>query len=171
MRVLAAFLLLLPMAHRLDEYLQASRLSLALDRIVLRIDLTPGVEVAPLIFATINTNRDGEISEGEGKAYANQLLKEIVLDVDGRRQPLTVVSSQFPSFREMSSGLGVIRIEAQTAWTGTPGRHSLVYENKHKPDLGVYLVNALVPANPKIAITAQNRDPLQREFRLAFKID
>jgi hypothetical protein len=71
----------------------------------------------------------------------------------------------------MSSGLGVIRIEAQAACDRYSGQHSLVYKNNHKPDLGVYLVNALVPANPKIAITAQNRDPLQREFRLAFKID
>ena len=46
---LSAVLLLLPavaLAHRLDEYLQATRLSLALDRVVLKIDLTPGVDVA-----------------------------------------------------------------------------------------------------------------------------
>ena len=42
------------LAHRLDEYLQATRLSLALDRIVLKADLTPGVDVAPLVFSLIN---------------------------------------------------------------------------------------------------------------------
>ena len=159
------------LAHRLDEYLQAARLSLALDRIVLRADLTPGVDVAPLIFARINTNRDGRISDREGRAYANQVLKEIVLEVDGRRLRLDLVSSQFPSFQEMSGGTGAIRIEARAAWVGVPGRHSLFYQNNHRPDLGAYLVNALVPASREIEITEQHRDPLQREIRLAFKIE
>ncbi|PYR95835.1 MAG: hypothetical protein DMG12_27820, partial [Acidobacteria bacterium] len=106
-----AILLTLPAttgAHRLDEYLQATRLSLALNRIVVEIDLTPGVDVAPMIFALINTDHDGRISEAEGRAYASQFLKEIVLEVDGQGQRLALVSSQFPSFLEMSAGLGTI---------------------------------------------------------------
>ena len=78
-----AILLMFPvaaLAHRLDEYLQATRFSLALDRVVLKMNLTPGVEVAPAIFALITTNRDGRISEAEGRAYANQVLKEIVVE-------------------------------------------------------------------------------------------
>ena len=35
-----------PSAHRLDEYLQAARLSLAHTRVELEIDLTPGASVA-----------------------------------------------------------------------------------------------------------------------------
>ena len=159
------------LAHRLDEYLQATRVSLAMDRIVLKIDLTPGVDVAPLVFARINTHRNGSISDSEGRAYANQVLKDVVLEVDGKRQQLDFVSSQFPSFRDMASGTGVIRIEASTAWTGTPGGHSLVYQNNHSPDLGAYLVNALIPASPEIEITGQQRDVMQRGMRLAFKVN
>jgi hypothetical protein len=33
--------------HRLDEYLQAARLSLASERVALEIDLTPGIAIAP----------------------------------------------------------------------------------------------------------------------------
>src|SRR6266704_437804 len=73
-------------AHRLDEYLQATRISLGLDRIVFEMDLTPGVDVAPLVFASINTDHDGRISEAEGAAYASQVLKEIIVEIDGRRQ-------------------------------------------------------------------------------------
>src|SRR5262245_16855287 len=114
-----ALLLTFPLtisAHRLDEYLQATRLSIATDGIVLKMDLTPGVDVGPMIFALINTNRDGRISETEGKAYANRVLRETVLEVDGTRHGLELVSYQFPSFQEMSTGTGVIRIEARTAW-------------------------------------------------------
>jgi hypothetical protein len=168
-----AILLVLPvtmLAHRLDEYLQATRLSLALDRVVLKMDLTPGVDVAPLIFALINTNRDGRISEAEGRAYANQVLKETVLEVDGHRQHLDLVSSQFPSFREMSAGTGTIRIEARAVWASAPGRHLLFYQNNHRPDLGAYLVNALIPASRDIEITTQDRDSRQREIRLGFDV-
>ena len=158
------------LAHRLDEYLQATRLSLALDRIVLKTDLTPGVDVAPVIFALINTNHDGRISEAEGKAYANEVLRETVIEVDGRRQHLELVSSEFPSFEEMSAGLGTIRIEARVVWRAAPGRHSLVYQNNHRPDFGAYLVNALVPVNREIEITDQHRDTLQRGIVLGFTV-
>ena len=159
------------LAHRLDEYLQATRLSLATDRIVLKMDLTPGVDLASMIFTLINTNRDGRISGAEGRAYANQVLKETILEVDGRRRPLDLVNSQFPSFQEMSAGTGVIRIEARAEWPGSPGRHSLLYQNNHRPNLGAYLVNALVPATREIEITGQRRDTFQRELRLDFKIE
>jgi hypothetical protein len=157
------------LAHRLDEYLQATRLAFARDRIVLKIDLTPGVDVAPTVFARIDTNRDGQISEGEGRAYSQQVLNEIVIELDGRKQRLEIVRFEFPTFEEMSLGVGIIRIEARAPWTVTPGTHELFVRNNHRPDCGVYLVNALVPASPDIEITAQKRDPLQREMRVEFK--
>jgi hypothetical protein len=166
-------LLLLPLAalaHRLDEYLQATRVSLALDRLVLKLDLTPSVEVAPVIFARINSSGSGRISVVEGRAYANQVLKEIVVEVDGRKQAFELVSSEFPSLAKMSAGLGTIRIEARAPWALGPGSHALFYRNNHRPDSAVYLVNALVPDTPKIAITAQHRDSVQREVRVEFSV-
>jgi len=136
----------------------------------LKTDLTPGVDVAPLVFSLINTNHDGRISEAEGRAYANRVLEETAIEVDGRRQHLDLVSFQYPSFQEMTAGVGTIRIEARASWRGTPGRHSLSYQNNHRPDLGVYLVNALVPASREIEITEQNRDPRQRGIRLGFNV-
>ena len=153
-------------AHRLDEYLQAARLALAPDQVLLKIDLTPGVDVAPAIFALINTDRDGLISEAEGKAYANRLIKEVVLEVDGQPRKLEVIRNQFPSFHEMQEGLGTIRIEARAAWRATPGHHLLFFRNNHQTDFGAYLVNALLPGSPEIAITDQHRDSLQREIKL-----
>src|ERR1035437_6464096 len=60
-------------AHRVDEYLQATRLSIDIQRVDLEIDLTAGVAVASEVFAWIDTNRDGEISNAEGEAYARQM--------------------------------------------------------------------------------------------------
>jgi hypothetical protein len=119
----------------------------------LRIDLTPGVDVAPGIFAAIDTTRDGLISEAEGRTYARQVLSEQVVEIDGRRLYLDLVRHEFPAFEEMSAGVGTIRIEARTTWTLGRGPHSLVVRNNHRHDCGVYLVNALVPASPEIEIT------------------
>ena len=157
------------LAHRLDEYLQATRVALALDRVVVRIALTPGVEVAPAILGRVDADRDGRISEAEGRAYAKQVLNEIVVELDGRKQTLNLVRSEFPTSAEMNAGLGTMRIEADATWTLAPGPHSLFLRNDHRPDCGAYLVNALVPASPEIEISSQQRDPLQREVRVEFK--
>ena len=58
MRLAAASLLLLTFgtpasAHRLDEYLQATTISLEKNRVQAQIRLTPGVAVAPFVMATI----------------------------------------------------------------------------------------------------------------------
>ena len=172
-RVFAVISLMLApaaLAHRLDEYLQATRLALATDRIVLEMDLTPGVDVAPTIISAIDTDRDGRIAAAEGSAYANRVLAEIVLEVDGKLRPVDLVSDEFPSLQDMSAGIGVIRIEARAPWPGSAGMHALRYRNDHRPDSSAYLVNALVPANPAIEITGQHRDTIQREIRLEFDI-
>ncbi len=59
-------------AHRLDEYLQATRLSIAVDCVGLELDMTAGVNVAPHVVASIDTNRDGQISSAEGDLYARR---------------------------------------------------------------------------------------------------
>jgi hypothetical protein len=157
-------------AHRLDQYLQATRLSLATDQVAVEIDLTPGVDVAQAIFALINTDHDGRISPSEAERYANQVVRETVLQIDGRLSRLDVLKYEFPSFEEMSAGEGTIRIHARALWTGSAGQHRIIYQNNHKADLGVYLVNALRPSTPNIEITEQHRDPFQRGMNLAFVI-
>jgi hypothetical protein len=155
-------------AHRLDEYLQATRLSVSPTEVGIEIDLTPGVDVAPLIFALINTDHDGRISPSEAERYANQVLRETALDIDGHSSQFVVVKYEFPSFQEMSAGEGTIRIYARALWRGSAGTHHLVYENNHKSDFGVYLVNVLRPGTPAIEITEQRRDPFQRGMNLSF---
>jgi hypothetical protein len=157
-------------AHRLDEYLQATRFAVATDHILVKIDLTPGVDVAPAIFALINTDRDGTISAMEGKAYAKRLLDDCVFEVDGQPGRWEIISSLFPSFEDMQEGTGTIRIQARVPWRAVHGHHVLFFRNNHRTDLGAYLVNALVPTSRAIEITDQRRDFLQREIRLDFNV-
>jgi hypothetical protein len=154
-------------SHRLDEYLQATRIALTEDRIVLEIDLTPGVTIAPQIFALIDRNGDDRVSGPEIAAYAHTVLRDVVLELDEQPYRLTLVRAECPSWLEMRDGAGTIRLEATAqAPLGTAGRHRLVYENTHQSESSVYLVNALVPSSRAIAIAEQRRDRLQHGIHL-----
>ena len=52
-------------AHRLDEYLQGTIISVEKDRLEAEVTLTPGVIVFPLLIADIDTDSSGTISEAE----------------------------------------------------------------------------------------------------------
>jgi hypothetical protein len=158
-------------AHRLDEYLQATRLSIDIDRVNLDIDLTPGVSVASRILGWMDTNGDGEISTIERDAYARQVLSSVALSVDGRAVPIALADGRFPDVRDMTAGIGTIRLRATSRWQpASSGRHHIVYVNEHRPEMSVYLVNALVPADPRIRITEQRRDPAQHRLTLDYEV-
>jgi hypothetical protein len=158
-------------AHRLDEYLQATRLSIDLDRIDIEMDLTPGQAMAAQVFSWIDTNRDGEISQTEGDAYARQVLGSVALLADGKPVPLALTEARFPELREMNQGTGVIRLRAAGRVPATSaGRHEVSFRNNHRPESSVYLVNALVPANSRIQIADQQRDHAQHGLLMSYTV-
>jgi nickel/cobalt exporter len=170
---LGVWLATLPLgaAHRLDEYLQATRLSIDLNRIDVEMDLTAGQAMASQVFSWIDTNRDGEISQAEGEAYARQVLSSVALLADGKPVTLALTEAHFPELREMSPGTGIIRLRAAGRMpTAGAGRHELSFRNNHRPERSVYLVNALVPANPRIQIADQQRDHAQHELLMSYTV-
>lgn len=172
LRLLGCLLLALAtdgLAHRLDEYLQATRVSVATNRIDLSIDLTPGVAVVDQVLAVIDQDRDGRVSGDECTAYAQRVLKDIRIGLDGKVFSLSLVDASFPALHEVKGGTGTIRIKA-TAPVGqlSVGNHALSLTNAHLSAISVYLVNALVPKDRAIKITRQTRDELQKDYRLEF---
>jgi hypothetical protein len=158
-------------AHRVDEYLQATRLSIDIERVDLEIDLTTGMQLSSTILNWIDTNRDGEISTQEGDAYAQQVLRAVVLSVDGKPAPITFVDSRFPQLRDMRLGIGTIRLRATAKVPAArAGHHQISFLNTHHPESSVYLVNALVPATPRIQIGDQRRDGRQRGITLDYMV-
>jgi len=158
-------------AHRLDEYLQATRVSVATNRIDVSIDLTPGVAVADRLLAVLDQDRDGRISDDERVAYSRSVLKDLRIGLDEKMLALRVVDASFPALHEIKEGLGVIRIKVTASVEQlTAGRHILSITNAHLPAISVYLVNALVPKNRAIKIGKQTRDELQKYYRLEFRM-
>ena len=159
------------LAHRLDEYLQATLIALDPHEVRLEMSLTPGVQVASAILARIDFDHNGQISPAEGKAYARSLLRELVLEVDHRPQSLGLSSCWFPRPEDMRAGLGAIRL---TATAKVPvlrtGEHEVFLQNRHLTNQSVYLVNALAPSSSRIKILSQSRDTRQTEVRIQFSI-
>jgi hypothetical protein len=155
-------------AHRLDEYLQATVLSVEHDQIEGFMRLVPGVAVAAIVIASIDSNGDGTLSEDERRAYALRVLDDLSLSVDGQRLAPHLVSAQFPSLDEMSRGVGEIQLDFTVDLPrGNPSR-KLIFENKHQSRIAAYLVNCLVPSDKDIRITAQDRNQSQSVYRLEF---
>ena len=157
-------------AHPLDEYVQNTYIDPAPDRTTLELNLTPGVLVAPEMIALIDTDGDTEISETEGKAYANDVLRYISLEVDDEPQPLTLASSQFPTPLDIRAGLGTIRLQvAAEGPADTLGEHQLYYRNDHQPVNSKYLVNAFKKSS-EVEIAQQDRERLQHAIRVDYVI-
>ena len=70
-------------AHRLDEYLQAARVSVASTGIVVHLDLTPGVSLASDVIATLDRDGDGRTSPLEAEAYGRVVLGDVSARLDG----------------------------------------------------------------------------------------
>ena len=160
-----------PSAHRLDEYLQAARVSLAHTRVELELDLSPGASVADGIISLIDRDDDRRISPPEAEQYGRDVLADLLLELDGRAVSLTLDRVEVSPLEEMRHGLGAIQVRASgTVEPRLSVRRELHLRNNHHPDSSVYLVNALMPSEPGISVVAQTRDAAQREARIEYSV-
>lgn len=157
-------------AHRLDEYLQASRVSVERARIVLDLALTPGVAVAANVIEHVDRDDDGQIALFEAESYGREVLGDLTASLDGASLTMTLLRVEVPTAGELRDGTGTIRIEAAANADQSFGRHYLTLENHHRPDESAYLANALMPTTSGISIVQQARDSRQQTFRLEYEI-
>ena len=155
-------------AHRLDEYLQSTLISVQKDRVQAQMYLTPGVAVFPALLAKIDTDGDGTLSQAEHRAYAERVLGDVSLAVDGERLSLRLVSLEFADPADMKEGRGDIHLELLADLPHGRPKRSLIFENRHETRISAYLINCLVPRDPKIRVTAQKRNYSQSFYQLDF---
>ncbi len=158
-------------AHVLDQYLQVAQIVLVPDGVRIELRLIPGVQVAKRIRALIDTDGDKQITKAEEQAYLQRVSQDIELSIGNIKTPLMLTDSQFPTQQAMREGLGTIRLTYEASSLPSAADYQQIYfRNNHLPEASNYLVNALVPATPEIKIGGQERDPLQREIRLNYRM-
>jgi len=156
-------------AHRDDEYLQATLVTIEPNGILLQINLTPGIAVAEQVIARIDRDRDDVISADEASAYVESLTRDLTLRLDGRNVELKRTGSEFVSPEELRTGSGIIRIEFSTKLAALlSGTHKLTLENRHLTTISVYLINAAQPKLATIQITGQKRNDTQSVGEIEF---
>lgn len=155
-------------AHRLDEYLQATTIAVARDRVALQLRLAPGVAAFARVFADIDTNGDGVASVDERRAYAERVLGDLALTVDGERRRLQLVAVTFPDVAALREGRGEMIVDAAAPVPDGSGGRRLTLENRHRRDVGVYLVNALVPRDSAVTLGTQRRSVDQSRYELDY---
>ena len=164
----ALFCLSTAAAHRLDEYLQATTLSLEKDRVQAQLRLTPGVAVVPLVIALIDTDGDGNITASEQQAYARRVLSDLSVSLNGAPVALYLVQASFPTMDAFKEGLGEIRLDLDVPLPGDTVERKLTFDNHHQERVAAYLMNCLIPEDPKIRITGQTRNYSQSRYQLNY---
>jgi len=160
------------LAHRLDEYLQATLVTIEPGEVRLQINLTPGVAVAEKVLALVDRDRDDVVSSNEATAYCELLKRDLIVRLDQHKLALRLISSRFDSSTELRTGWGIIQIEF-SAIVGpmTKGAHRLALKNRHFPASSVYLFNAAQPRFSSVQVTRQKRNEIQSAGEIDFTID
>lgn len=158
-------------AHQLDEYLQATRVSLSRNRVVLEIDLIPGATIAPDVIARLDRDRDNAISPIEAAAYGKLVLGDLVLKLDERPVTMTLAHAEVAPIDALRGGIGAIQLRAVgDLEPDVTGRRQVYFRNNHQPTVSVYLVNALVPEDGDVSVTRQSRNATQQEVRIDYNV-
>jgi hypothetical protein len=155
-------------AHRLDEYLQSTFISLWGDSVSGEMLLTPGVAVLPTVLRAIDTNADGINSEAEQRVYAEQVLRDLVVTINGEHLRPRLVSVDFPKNEDLKEGLGSIHLEFKLELPRNVFNRHLRIENFHQPQISAYLVNCLMPANGAVRITSERRNYSQSLYEVEY---
>jgi hypothetical protein len=157
-------------AHRLDEYLQATIVTIESGGFRLQMNLTPGVAVANQVLALIDRDHDGEITTTEAAAYAELLKRDLKVRLDEQSVELKLAASYFPDPTDLRTGLGIIQLEFSATRGVLPaGPHKLTLENRHLPAASVYLLNAARPESGWIRIHSQKRNENQSTGEIEFE--
>ena len=158
-------------AHRLDEYLHAARLAIDPAGVRLELSLTPGIAVADAVIRDIDTDRDAVLSQAERRAYAQRLLSGLSLRIDDGAVPLQLAVADFPAVATLRGGDAaiVLRIDARPPHL-TAGAHRVSFRNGNATHGAVYLANALLPEDRRIAITDMQHAMDQSGLTVAFTV-
>ena len=158
-------------AHRLDEYLHAARLAIDSAGVRLELSLTPGIAVADAVIRDIDADRDAVLSPAERRTYSQRLLSGLSLRIDESAVPLQLAVADFPAIATLRSGDAaiVLRIDARPPHL-TAGTHRVSFRNGNATHGAVYLANALLPEDRRIAITDMQHAMDQSGLTVAFTV-
>ena len=103
--------------------------SIRIERANVHVDwyAVPGDGIADRAFALIDADRDGKISNAEGRAYAAKRLRTIHVVIDGKRVKPVLRNVFISDLKQMRSGLGNVEFTFDYPFPERLGRHTVAY--------------------------------------------
>ncbi len=155
-------------AHRAAGLLQASLVEVLPTQIGVQVTLVAGLDIAPKIFALLDTDGDGELSEIESVIWSELFMARQSVTVDGKSVPLKLKDLRTSPLAELTNG----HTEIVVHFTADLGRlacgpRTIVCANRYEPIPCAYQINGLVPKSPGVRITSHRRDEREKELTLA----
>lgn len=110
----ALFLLAGPLAaHPHSKVEQQAILSIGLNRAVLSIRIVPSYDEGAAIFAHLDQDEDGEVSETEAMLFGDALIAKTEFVVDGTEVAFGYLSVKVPDAKIVATGEGMIEVRAE----------------------------------------------------------
>jgi nickel/cobalt transporter (NicO) family protein len=134
-------------AHPTDEIVQQVYLTPAVSGLTVRLDLTPGVLVAPQFARTIDVDGDGTLTAAEIDAHVAAVRSAVTAQVDGRPVDLTPTQRRYPAVDLLAAAGGPVTLE----WTGAlpADAHQVVVTDRYEPgEKSTVQMSVLVPPDP-----------------------
>jgi ABC-type nickel/cobalt efflux system permease component RcnA len=98
-------------AHPTDEVVQQIYLTPAASGLSVRLDLTPGVLVAPQFAGTIDTDGNGALSPAEVDVHAAAVRSAVSVQLDGAPVELTDTGRTYPPAALLAAAGGTVTLE------------------------------------------------------------
>ncbi len=150
----AAWLLLLLLApgwaaaHPVDEVVQGAYLTLSPGAVRLELDLTPGPAVADALLQSLDARRDGLITDAEARAYAERVLKQSTIVLDGVAAAWRLEKISTPLYESLRLGSDTLKIYAVAVRPDQVGAHTLSYRNRYQPAKSQCIANIFLQPGP-----------------------
>lgn len=148
MIAVASVLLAAPAAaHPTDEVVQQVYLTPAASGLGVRLDLTPGVLVAPEFARTVDVDANGTLTDAEVDAHVAAVQSAVTAQVDGRTVDLTVTGRRYPAVDLLAAAGGTITLE----WRGElpADAQQVVFTDRYEPGgRPAVQMSVLVAADP-----------------------
>ena len=158
-------------AHRQDEYLHAARIAIEPSGVRVELSLTPGIAVADAVIRDIDANVDGTLSPAEQRSYAERVLRGVSLRIDGTLLPLTLSNARYAEPAALRDGNAAITLEVDARRLRlAAGTHTISFRNGNTAHGTVYLANALMPSDGRVAITKLAHEVDQSGLTVAFTV-
>jgi len=157
-------------AHPLDEVIQAAYLTLAPGEVQLDLEIEPGSLVAGRIARVIDANGDGRISPAEARAYAERVLAQSSLIIDGVAVPLRLDRIDAPVYGNLVQG-DILRIRAVAGRRTRAGPGKISYLNRYDPLKSQCQANVFLSMGSgwRFTVDSQGHSPDGRRLDVAYR--